>query len=181
MSLPVSNTWGSTSIGIASGRGPQAGSGTQHGSVGRRSPGTTSGSTGEFVRGDQKSEDEFQDWRSVGLVQHQRDRRKKNLSPVENGDGHYRPLSMTPIGSSAFCRCGGTNLSIDRSLDLKPVFRDCLNRVTTKEIKAIERAAKKHSPEDLIIWGKDFFKSIRQSPGNSVSDDRKGNRLGEWR
>lgn len=133
-----------------------------------------------LLRGDQKSEDEsFRTGSQWGWYSINEIRRKKNLSPVENGDGHYRPLNMTPIEGQQSPPADvveDRNLSIDRSLDLKPVFRDCLNRVTTKEINAVQRAAKKHSPEDLIIWGKDFFQKHRATVAGTFGPAMTANR-----
>ena len=135
-----------------------------------------------LLRGDQKSEDEsFRTGSQWGWYSINEIRRKKNLPPVENGNWHYRPLNMTPIEQVSQ---PAADLSIDRStpkLNLTPLVRDALARVTTKEIKAVERASKKHSPEALINWGKEFYTkhraTVAQTFGPVMQANRQSRRL----
>ena len=132
-----------------------------------------------LLRGDQKSEDEsFRTGSQWGWYSINEIRRKKNLPPVENGDWHYRPLNMTPIEQKE------KDLPIDRSINLQPIIRDCLSRVTTKEIKAIERASRKQAPGDLIAWGQDFYAKHRSTVASTFGPvmraNRQSRRIDSW-
>ena len=95
-------------------------------------------------------------WLSVNEVRHQR-----NMPPIEGGDKHLFPLNM-----SQFEPLEGTILNDipiieplkieEKKIDFKPIIKAQIERLITKEIKAIER---KISLPDVEFreWLKEFY------------------------
>lgn len=128
-----------------------------------------------LLRGDQASEDtSFSTgwqwgWYSVNEI-----RRKKNMSPIEGGDDHYRPLNYTPINSTIGETTPDTETE-DREIDLSEIVTDAQKRVVTKEIKAIQRAVKKYEPAEFMSWAAEFYDGHQETVRSTFSPVMRAN------
>lgn len=78
-------------------------------------------------------------WMTVNEI-----RRKENLPPVDGGDVLRTPLNMAPVSKTA----------------ARGLVEDAARRAVTREIRAIQRAAKKHAgkPDELRAWATEFYR-----------------------
>ena len=79
---------------------------------------------------------------------------EEGLPPVEGGDVVLTPLNMAPAATRE-----ATREAVEH---LQDSIESSIKRLATKEVKALERAAKKHGGDELMVWGVEFLAGHRE-------------------
>jgi HK97 family phage portal protein len=94
-------------------------------------------------------------------------RAKEGLPPVKGGDDLLRPLNLGPVKPGS----GGAANQPPANPAARSLMEDTAKRLLTKEIRAIQRAAKKHagSAEQFGQWAGEFYTKHRQLVAGAVA------------
>ncbi|TWT64247.1 phage portal protein [Rubinisphaera italica] len=112
-----------------------------------------------MLRGDSQAQDASHatglthGWYSINEV-----RKHRNMAPVEGGDRHLFPLNMSPVEDVDSTPVDSEVVEDKESagVDINPLIASAIQRLVTKEIKAIQRKA--DLPDDEFrAWSEDFY------------------------
>jgi HK97 family phage portal protein len=83
-------------------------------------------------------------------------RAKEGLPPVDGGDDLLRPLNLGPVKPGSG---GAANQQPPANAAARSLLEDTARRYLMKEIRAIQRAAKKNAgkPDEFRAWAADFY------------------------
>jgi hypothetical protein len=94
-------------------------------------------------------------------------RAKEGLPPVEGGDDLLRPLNLGPVKPGS----GGAANQPPANPAARSLIEDTARRYLTKEIRAVQRAAKKHAgkADEFRTWAADFYGKHRALVAGAVA------------